>query len=139
MTTFQQAIKTTDKPAIIIPDGPTITYNHLNKILSHLHNVFTSPQSPLSSTATEPRKIGIALPNGLEFIASYLAVTTFGYVAAPLNANYKEKEFDFYLDDLKASAIIVPRGAHSNPNLDIIKSAKTNNAVVIEVWFDEIC
>ncbi|OWB78152.1 hypothetical protein B5S32_g2339 [[Candida] boidinii] len=136
MTTFQKAIKTTDKPAIIIPGGPTITYNHLNKILFHLHNVFTAKESPLSSSVTEPRKIGIALPNGLEFIASYLAVTTFGYVAAPLNANYKEKEFDFYLDDLKASAIIVPRGAHSNPNLEIIKSAKNNNAAVIEVWFD---
>ncbi len=45
------------------------------------------------------------LPNGLEVIASFLAVTGVA-TAAPLNAAYKPDEFEFYLDDTNAKAVI---------------------------------
>src|SRR5262249_23856669 len=55
-------------------------------------------------------RIAIALPNGLEMIASFLAASTVG-TAAPLNPAYTRDEFSFYLEDTSARALIVPPGA----------------------------
>ena len=55
-------------------------------------------------------RIAMALPNGLETIASFLAASTVG-TAAPLNPAYTQDEFKFYLEDTGARALIVPHGA----------------------------
>src|SRR5438046_6913242 len=52
-------------------------------------------------------RIAMALPNGLEVIASFLAASTVG-TAAPLNPAYTRDEFKFYLEDTGARALIVP-------------------------------
>jgi acyl-CoA synthetase (AMP-forming)/AMP-acid ligase II len=52
-------------------------------------------------------RIAMALPNGLEVIASFLAASTVG-TAAPLNPSYTSDEFKFYLQDTDARALIVP-------------------------------
>jgi len=52
-------------------------------------------------------RIAMALPNGLEVIASFLAASTVG-TAAPLNPAYTRDEFQFYLEDTGARALIVP-------------------------------
>jgi len=52
-------------------------------------------------------RIAIALPNGLEVVASFLAASAVG-AAAPLNPAYRVEEFRFYLDDTGARALIVP-------------------------------
>jgi len=43
-------------------------------------------------------RIAMALPNGLEVIASFLAASSVG-TAAPLNPAYTRDEFTFYLED----------------------------------------
>jgi acyl-CoA synthetase (AMP-forming)/AMP-acid ligase II len=53
------------------------------------------------------------LPNGLEYVAVFLATTRARLVAAPLNPAYKAEEFRFYLDDAGAKAVIVPPGPHA--------------------------
>ena len=55
-------------------------------------------------------RIAMALPNGLETVACFLAASTVG-TAAPLNPSYTRDEFTFYLEDTGARALIVPRGA----------------------------
>ena len=52
-------------------------------------------------------RIAMALPNGLDVIASFLAASTVG-TAAPLNPAYTREEFKFYLEDTNARALIVP-------------------------------
>lgn len=52
-------------------------------------------------------RIAMALPNGLEVIALFLAASTVG-TAAPLNPAYTRDEFRFYLEDTNARALIVP-------------------------------
>jgi len=52
-------------------------------------------------------RVGIALPNGLPMIVSFLAASTAG-TAAPLNPGYKEDEFRFYLEDTAAKVLILP-------------------------------
>ena len=52
-------------------------------------------------------RVGIALPNGLPMIVSFLAASIAG-TAAPLNPAYKEDEFRFYLEDTSAKVLILP-------------------------------
>jgi acyl-CoA synthetase (AMP-forming)/AMP-acid ligase II len=52
-------------------------------------------------------RVGIALPNGLPMIVSFLAAAMAG-TAAPLNPGYKEDEFRFFLDDTNAKVLILP-------------------------------
>src|ERR1044071_8585147 len=54
-------------------------------------------------------RIAIALPNGLEMIASFFAASSVG-TAAPLNPAYRVDEFKFYLEDTHPRALIVPSG-----------------------------
>lgn len=57
-------------------------------------------------------RVAIVLPNGPELAASFLAISCHA-TAAPLNPAYKREEFEFYLTDLKANALVVERGSDS--------------------------
>ena len=53
--------------------------------------------------------MAVVLPNGPEMAAAFLAVSC-AAVCAPLNPAYRAQEFEFYLKDLRAKAVIVPHG-----------------------------
>jgi oxalate---CoA ligase len=72
-------------------------------------------------------RVAIVLPNGPEAATAFLGVAGCS-VAAPLNPNYKAPEFDFYLSDLKAKAVIVEQGSAS-PVIDV---ARQHGAIVLE-------
>jgi len=52
------------------------------------------------------------LPNGPEMAAAFVAIAA-GATTAPLNPSYLEGEFDFFLSDLRARALVVPQGFDS--------------------------
>jgi oxalate---CoA ligase len=56
--------------------------------------------------------VAIVLPNGLEFLATFLAVTWARGIAAPLNPAYKTEEFRFYMEDAGVRAVLLPPGDH---------------------------
>ena len=56
--------------------------------------------------------VAMVLPNGLEFLVIFLALTRARLVAAPLNPAYKAAELRFFLEDGQARAIIAD-GANS--------------------------
>jgi oxalate---CoA ligase len=56
--------------------------------------------------------VAAVLPNGLEFLVLFLAVTRARLVAAPLNPAYKADELEFFLKDAQARAVIAD-GANS--------------------------
>src|SRR2546421_1143136 len=70
-------------------------------------------------------RIAMALPNGLEVIASFLAASTVGS-AAPLNPSYTRDEFKFYLEDTGARALILPKD-----NSDEARVAATDRKILI--------
>src|SRR5262245_53365005 len=82
-------------------DGPVVTYDRLrqqvNALVAQLHKLGLGRGD----------RIAMALPNGLEMIASFLAASSVG-AAAPLNPAYRLDEFRFYLEDTGARALIVP-------------------------------
>jgi oxalate---CoA ligase len=57
-------------------------------------------------------RVAIVLPNGPEMATAFLAVAA-GATSAPLNPAYRQDEFEFYLSDLNAKALIVEAGSAS--------------------------
>jgi oxalate---CoA ligase len=57
-------------------------------------------------------RVAIVLPNGPEMAASFVAIGA-GATTGPLNPAYKTDEFDFYLSDLNAKALVIAEGMES--------------------------
>jgi len=57
-------------------------------------------------------RVAMVLPNGPEMAALFLGVAA-GAAAAPLNAAYREEEFDFYLSDVEAKLLLIEVGMES--------------------------
>jgi acyl-CoA synthetase (AMP-forming)/AMP-acid ligase II len=57
-------------------------------------------------------RVAIVMPNGPEMAAAFIAIGC-GATTAPLNPAYREDEFSFYIDDLKAKALVVMRGVET--------------------------
>ncbi|KAH3680219.1 hypothetical protein WICMUC_000484 [Wickerhamomyces mucosus] len=136
MATFITSIQISNSEAITIPNGPSLTYKALGDVTGHLQSIFNNESSPLFSSAKPQTAIAIALPNNLELVSSFLAITNASRIAAPLNPNYKKAEFDFYFGDLAAKAVIVPKGQHLKESSPIVLSAKDNDVLLIEAWWD---
>src|SRR5438105_2348139 len=93
--------------AVIIPDGgPNVRYADLTEQIEHVATAVRRggirPGDP----------VAIVLPNGLEFLVAFLAVTWARGIAAPLNPAYKAEEFRFYMEDAGVRAVLVPPGGH---------------------------
>jgi len=99
-------------PAIIVPDGPTLTYKELR---GQVHKLMDELRS---FGVKRGDRVAIVLPNGLENVVSFLAVSGVT-TAAPLNAAFKPDEFEFYMDDTNAKAVITGPDASE----DILNSA----------------
>jgi acyl-CoA synthetase (AMP-forming)/AMP-acid ligase II len=65
-------------------------------------------------------RVAIVLPNGPEMAAAFVAIAC-GATTAPLNPAYRAEEFDFYLSDLNAKALVIAAGIES-PALDVAKA-----------------
>jgi oxalate---CoA ligase len=91
-----------DRTAVIIPEQTIrVTYGALRRQVETLSGA-------LAASGIAPGdRVGIALPNGLPTIVSFLAASTTG-TAAPLNPGYKEDEFRFYLEDTNARVLLLP-------------------------------
>jgi acyl-CoA synthetase (AMP-forming)/AMP-acid ligase II len=57
-------------------------------------------------------RVAMVLPNGPEMASLFIAVAA-GATTAPLNPAYRGEEFDFYLSDLNAKALVVLDGMES--------------------------
>jgi oxalate---CoA ligase len=107
--------------AIKIAGGPSVSYAQLRAQVEGL--AATLNRCGLAKND----RIAMALPNGLEVIASFLAASTVG-TAAPLNPAYTRDEFKFYLEDISARALIVPpTGAEA------ARAAAGDDILIIEV------
>src|SRR6516164_5215964 len=80
-------------PAVIIPeDHCSTTYQGLGRQVEAL------AASLQKSGLQAGDAVAIVLPNGLEYLVSFLAATWAKLIAAPLNSAYKNEEFRFYLE-----------------------------------------
>src|SRR5437588_3389245 len=107
--------------AIILPeDGSATTYRTFAEQIEAL-------AAMLRQSGLQPgQPVAIVLPNGLEYLATFLAVTRARLIAAPLNPMYKAEEFRFYLEDSGARAVIT--SADANPVRQVAQ------ALQLPVW-----
>ena len=64
-------------------------------------------------------RVAIVLPNGPDMASAFVSIAA-GATAAPLNPGYRSEEFEFYLSDLSARALVVERGSVS-PAIEVAK------------------
>ena len=77
-------------------------------------------------------RVAIVLPNGPEMASAFVSIAA-GATTAPLNPNYRRKEYDFYLEDLGAKALVVEAGSES----DSVGSARSHGIAVLELHVPE--
>jgi acyl-CoA synthetase (AMP-forming)/AMP-acid ligase II len=57
-------------------------------------------------------RVAIVLPNGAQMAAAFISIAS-GATSAPLNPTYRTDEFEFYMSDLRAKALVVEEGSVS--------------------------
>ena len=95
-----------DAPAIGAPERTALTHQGLRQLaqrtISDLHRMGIGRGD----------RVAIVLPNGPEMATAFIAIAC-GATTAPLNPAYRAEEFDFYLSDLNAKALVVQEGMDS--------------------------
>jgi acyl-CoA synthetase (AMP-forming)/AMP-acid ligase II/acetyltransferase-like isoleucine patch superfamily enzyme/acyl carrier protein len=92
--------------ALLAPDRQPLTYRRL------LGQVEGTSRALSAAGLGRNDRVAVVLPNGPEMAAAFLAIASCA-TCAPLNPAYKEEEFDFYISDLNARALIVASGMES--------------------------
>ncbi|MBD2208284.1 AMP-binding protein [Nostoc linckia FACHB-104] len=108
--------------AIASPGRLPITYGRL---YSHIQDTIKTLNS---KGLGRNDRIAIVLPNGSDMATAFLGVAACA-TSAPLNPAYSASEFDFYLGDLNAKALIVQSGIDS-PAKEV---AVAHNIPIIEL------
>src|SRR5271165_5257421 len=89
-----------DAEAIAASGAPSLTYDGLRALASQTIAALNGFGIGRND------RVAIVLPNGSEMAAAFLAVGS-GATAAPLNPAYRGDEFEFYMSDLNARALVV--------------------------------
>jgi acyl-CoA synthetase (AMP-forming)/AMP-acid ligase II len=115
-----------DQTAVIVPEQNLgLSYGDLRRQVEAVAGALAA------SGVQRGDRVGMAFPNGLPAIVSFLAASMAG-TAAPLNPNYKEDEFRFYLEDTNARVLLLP------PNgADEARRAAGNRVRILAVDMDD--
>jgi acyl-CoA synthetase (AMP-forming)/AMP-acid ligase II len=132
-TTLSTSFSSTNNDtAIIVPHKTnplTVSYQKLSSdILSFQKKLVKLGVTPQSA-------VSIALPNTYEFIVAFLASSWQRAIAAPLNAAYKQEEFEFYIDDLKSAVALVPQGSFEKDG-PAVRAARKYKAAIAECYWN---
>lgn len=120
-----RASDTPDQAAISAPDRRWLTYGQL-------HGQVQSVVRQLNSIGIGRNdRVAIDLPNGPELAVAVLAVSATA-TSAPFNPGYREAEFEFFLNDIGANALIVQGGVDSPARI----VAQARGTPVIELMPD---
>jgi len=95
-----------DAPAIAAPDRVALTHGELRTLCER------TVKSLNAMGIGRGDRIAMVLPNGPEMAAAFIAIAC-GATTAPLNPAYRAEEFEFYLSDLNAKALVILEGMES--------------------------
>jgi acyl-CoA synthetase (AMP-forming)/AMP-acid ligase II len=103
-----------ESPAIGAPGRNWLSYGALRALSAEVG-------TQLRSFGIEANdRVAIVLPNGPEMATAFVTIAQ-AAITAPLNPAYQQDEYAFYLDDLKARAIVVAAG-YEGPALAAAKA-----------------
>jgi acyl-CoA synthetase (AMP-forming)/AMP-acid ligase II len=90
------------------PEATAIALSNDGKIsFQQLSSAVESFSRQLVAAGVAPGDVvAMAMPNSLQFVIAFLAITSIRATAAPLNPAYTEQEFSFFLEDQGAVAVL---------------------------------
>ena len=113
--------KNNDLKALGAPDRQWSTYGDLKKMTAFVSSRLRSYGISVAD------RVAIVLPNGPEMATAFITMAQ-SCTTAPLNPNYREEEYLFYLKDLNAKALVVLQdyngpalAAANHLNISVIK------------------
>jgi acyl-CoA synthetase (AMP-forming)/AMP-acid ligase II len=115
-----------DAVAVLAPDRSPLNYRSL------YHQVVKVSKLINSYGIAHNDRVAVVLPNGPEMVTAFLGVAACA-TCAPLNPAYRSKEFDFYLSDLNAKVLVIPKDFDS-PAREI---AEAQGIPIIELSFNQ--
>ncbi len=92
-----------DTPAIGASEKSWLTYGALRSLSQEVRT------SLRANGIGAKDRVAIVLPNGAAMASAFITIAQ-AATTAPLNPNYREDEFAFYLEDLTAKAIVLEAG-----------------------------
>lgn len=108
------------RPAFLAPNRKPLDYAGLLAQMDHVK------QALAAAGIGRGDRVAIVLPNGADLAVTAMAVCACA-TAAPLNPAYREAEFDFYMGDVDAKALIILKDMDSPAR---IVAAQRNMAVL---------
>jgi len=87
--------------ALQAPNCHPLTYSHLFKQVEY------TGQALRTLGIARADRVAVVLPNGPDMAAAFLGTAAYA-TCAPLNPSYPRDQFEFYLNDLQARAIVLP-------------------------------
>jgi acyl-CoA synthetase (AMP-forming)/AMP-acid ligase II len=102
----RQATRDPGAPCLLTPGEPPLDYAGLWEVVGSISGALRAHSIGAAD------RVAIVLPNGRAMAAAFLGVSA-AAVAAPLNPACRESEFEFYLSDLRARAVVAQAGAHA--------------------------
>ena len=107
-STLRQLIATCpdDAPAIAAPSAAPLSYKQLRALVER--TVASLNQFGIG----RGDRVAIVLPNGPAMATAFIGLAS-GATGAPLNPAYKAAEFEFYMSDVKARALLIEEGSTS--------------------------
>ncbi len=114
------ALQAPTAPAMMSPGGTPLSYGAMNQLIAQTTAALNS------FGIGRGDRVAIVLPNCPEMATAFVAVAS-ACTAAPLNMAYRADEFEFYLSDLNAKALIVAVGSETPA---IAVAAKLGVAVI---------
>jgi acyl-CoA synthetase (AMP-forming)/AMP-acid ligase II/acyl carrier protein len=102
----ERAAESPSAAAILGLDRPALTYaqlaDQMKQVVERLNRMGIGRSD----------RVAIVLPNGPDLALAFLTIAA-GATSAPLNPGYSPAEFDFYLTDLEARALVLLAGDNS--------------------------
>ncbi|MDQ8728609.1 acyl--CoA ligase [Bradyrhizobium sp. LHD-71] len=93
-------------PAVTAPDTAPLSYGGLRALVDRTVAALNG------FGVGRNDRVAIVLPNGPDMATAFIGIAS-AATAAPLNPTYKADEFEFYMSDVKAKALVVEAGSNS--------------------------
>jgi malonyl-CoA/methylmalonyl-CoA synthetase len=89
-----------DQPCILIPDGPVIRYDELDRVSARMASALRAVGCRRGD------RVAVQVDKCWEALALYLACLRAGFVYLPLNTGYQKSELTYFFGDAEPSAIV---------------------------------
>jgi len=117
------------------PPATEVTYEELQLLVERTASLLRE-KTGLGTTVGDI--CSIVMPNCVEFVLAFLSVTWTRSVSAPLNPNYTESEYEFYLQDNKSKLVLIPASGDGTATVAVEAAAQKLGISVYQVgWTSE--